>query len=78
MDDFEGTVLMVAADEGGMALNVDVKATSGKRVTGWIAIASAISRDGLAVGLTALTSGKRLSVYMDPATKIAKAVRIIA
>jgi hypothetical protein len=78
MNEFEGTVAMVAADEGGMALNVDMKTADGARVTGWVSIARSISREGLAVGLTALTSGKRLSVRMDSATRIATAVRVIA
>jgi len=78
VNDFEGTVFLVAADEGGMALNVDVTAANGTHVTGWISIATSISREGPAVGPTALTSGKRLSVRMDPNAKVATAVRVLA
>ena len=76
--EFEGTLMVVAADEGGMALNVDMKAANGTRLTGWISIAKSISREGLAVGLTALTSGKRLTARVDPTTKIATAIRVSA
>lgn len=80
MDDFEGTVMLVAADQGGMAMNVDVKAANGRHVTGWISIAQSIAREGLAVGLAALTSGKRISVRIDADAdnKVATAVRVIS
>lgn len=78
MPDFEGTISMVAADEGGHALNVDVKAADGQHVTGWIAITPSITREAIAIALTALASGKRLSVRMDANKKIATAVRVIA